>query len=44
MREAKLKDFMNPSADVMRTKPGLIEVSLRSASVVSKMSKCARNF
>ena len=32
---AKLKAFMSPSTDIMRTKPGQIEIALRGLSVVS---------
>jgi hypothetical protein len=32
---AKLEGFLNPSTEIMKTKPGLIEVSLRGFAVVS---------
>ena len=35
MGETKLKDFMSPSTDVIKTKSGLIEVALRGTSIVS---------
>ena len=33
----KVKAFMSPSTDIIRTKPGVIEVMLRGLSVVSQI-------
>ena len=36
---AKLESFVNPSTEIMKSRPGLIEVSLRGSAVVSQPSK-----
>ena len=44
MGEAKVKDFMSPSTDIVKTRSGVIEVALRATSIVSSILVAAGKF